>query len=98
MTAKEYEDHKSFLAARDAIVERDRTLPPTHRTIRKTWHACDIPEGSPLIFSQDLQNLFDAREKARGRAPQTEGNWFVQPNGLICHLWKSEFSNIRVHS
>jgi hypothetical protein len=89
MTASECDAHHAFIEKRDAIIARDKALPPTHRTTRQTWHGCDIPAGTPLIASDELQAHFETR--AHGdKAPRAF--WFIiaDGHGQLCHLWAHE--------
>ena len=98
MTPKQYEAHCAFIAERDRIITRESKLPPTHKTIRKTWHGCDIPEGTPLIASAELQALFDGRGDVREACERidSDARWFIIANGFehICHLWIADFQPI----
>ncbi|MDE2104553.1 MAG: hypothetical protein KGL39_45380 [Patescibacteria group bacterium] len=89
MTTKEHQAHQQFIARRDAIIAAALNTPATHVTTRKTWHGCDIPEGTHLIASAELQALFDAHDKHKATAP---AQWFIIAgwHGHLCHLWTNE--------
>jgi hypothetical protein len=90
MTTAEYHAHRDFMAKRDAIIATAKDQPATHQTACKTWHGCDIAEGTPLIASAELQALFAVPR----RANEAETQWFIIANGHghICQLWLHEFT------
>ena len=87
MTDTQYQAHRDFMARRDAIITAAQATAATHQTIRPSWHGCNIPAGTPLIASAELQALFDAQAKS-----PTIARWFIIADGHenICHLWPNE--------
>ncbi len=94
MTPSEYEIYRQFMTERNRIIESQKDKPATHKTTRVVWHGYERPTGSPLIYSPELNALFLADEIANGKNGFPNTAWFIEPNGDICNLWATDYTEI----
>ncbi len=94
LTNAEYELHLDFMAKRNEIIERYKNKPATHKTTRAVWHGYERPAGTPLIYSSELHALFLEHAYNTARVSYPNSAWFIEPNGDICNLWATEYTEI----